>query len=483
MASYAVAHLKLGMELHETGYKFDSAQRLGIYLTNTLEEAAKKSEKLIAKWISDEANEASEIKRDRPILVILGNPPYSGHSANRSEIVRQLRPGDSYKVIKGGPLRSNKVTKVLTAKKARSAKEKTFIGDLIDDYKVVDGAPLKEKNLKWLQDDYVKFIRWSQWRIERTGYGVLAMITNHKYIDSLTFRGMRQALVQAFNEIYVYDLHGNKKTKERAPAGGKDDNVFDIKQGVAIILAIKKKGNAESAAVRHSDLWGSRKCKYDLLSQTSIKETNWVDLAPHSPAYLLIPQKEEGLTEYDRGWKVTDIMPINSLGIATARDEFTVQFTKQEVRAVIHDFSALSPEEARAKYDLGEDSRDWKVELAQADLIQSNLIDSNIVPILYRPFDSRFTYYTGKSRGFHCMPRGKVMHHVLAGENLVFSTSRGIEIPGFQHAFCSRHVIGHHAVSLKEVNYCIPLYLHPPGNQVESSQISLAGCGKSRAKV
>jgi len=470
MAPYAIAHLKLGLELQETGYSFGSATRLGIYLTNTLEEVPKKSEKLIAKWISDEANEASEIKRDRPILVILGNPPYSGHSANRSQVVRQLRPGDSYKVVSGGPLRANKVTKILTAKTAKTVREKTFIGDLIDDYKVVDGAPLREKNPKWLQDDYVKFIRWSQWRIELTGYGILAMITNHKYLDNTTFRGMRQALLQAFNEIYVYDLHGNKKKKERAPAGGKDDNVFDIQQGVAIILAIKKKGDAGRANVRHSHLWDSRKGKYDLLSQTSIKETSWVDLAPHSPAYLFIPQKQEGFTEYDRAWKITEIMPINSLGIATARDELTVQLTKGEVRAVIDDFSVLSTEEARAKYDLGEDARDWKVELAQADLMQSTLKDSNIVPILYRPFDLRFTYYTGKSRGFHCMPRGKVMHHVLAGKNLVFSTSRGIEIPGFEHAFCSRHVIGHHAVSLKEVNYCLPLYLHPPARPKKRSQ-------------
>ncbi|HEV2176177.1 MAG TPA: N-6 DNA methylase, partial [Terriglobia bacterium] len=186
MAPYAIAHLKLGMELQRTGYSFGSEQRLGVYLTNTLEEAAKKSEKLFAQWISEEANAAAEIKRDRPILVVLGNPPYSGHSANRSR-------------DEEGKL--------------------TFIGQLIEDYKKVDGRPLGEKNPKWLQDDYVKFIRFAQWRIERTGYGVLGFITNHGYLDNPTFRGMRQQLMRCFSDIYVYNLHGNSKKKERAPDG------------------------------------------------------------------------------------------------------------------------------------------------------------------------------------------------------------------------------------------------------------------------
>jgi predicted helicase len=206
MAPYAVAHLKLGMELQETGYKFGSDQRLGIYLTNTLEEAARKSQKLFAEWISEEANAAAEIKRTRPILVVLGNPPYSGHSANRSR-------------DENGKL--------------------TFIGNLIEDYKQIDGQPLGERNPKWLQDDYVKFIRFAQWRIERTGHGILGFVTNHGYLDNPTFRGMRQSLMHSYGEIHVYDLHGNTKKPDISPDGSKDENVFDIQQGVAIILAVK----------------------------------------------------------------------------------------------------------------------------------------------------------------------------------------------------------------------------------------------------
>jgi len=201
MAPYAIAHLKLGQQLRETGYQFTSGQRLGVYLTNTLEEAAKKSESLLglAKLISDEGDAASHIKRDEPVMVVLGNPPYSGHSANKGE----------------------------------------WIGRMVRDYYQVDGKPLGEKNPKWLQDDYVKFLRFAQWCIKQTGHGIVAMITNHGYLDNPTFRGMRQSLMNTFDEIYILDLHGNSKKKEKAPDGGEDKNVFDIQQGVAICLLVK----------------------------------------------------------------------------------------------------------------------------------------------------------------------------------------------------------------------------------------------------
>jgi type I restriction-modification system DNA methylase subunit len=199
MAPYAIAHLKLGLQLQELGYQFTNKQRLGIYLTNTLDEAMKKSEILFGQFIAQEANEASEIKRDAPVMVVLGNPPYSGHSANKSE----------------------------------------WIAGLIKDYYYVDGKPLNEKNPKWLQDDYVKFIRFGQWRIDQTGSGILAFITNHGYLDNPTFRGMRQSLETTFDKIYLLDLHGNSKKKEVAPDGSPDKNVFDIQQGVAVAIMVK----------------------------------------------------------------------------------------------------------------------------------------------------------------------------------------------------------------------------------------------------
>jgi Type ISP C-terminal specificity domain/N-6 DNA Methylase len=427
MAPYAVAHLKLGLELQRTGYKFGSEQRLGIYLTNTLEEAAKKSEKLFAQWISDEANAAAEIKRTRPILVILGNPPYSGHSANRSR-------------DENGKL--------------------TFIGKLIEDYKMVDGEPLGEKNPKWLQDDYVKFIRFAQWRIERTGHGILGFITNHRYLYNPTFRGMRQQLMQSFNEIHIYDLHGNSRSKERAPDGSEDKNVFDIQQGVAIILAVRKPGERSGGKVHHADLWGEREEKYAILSKKDVTTTEWKELTPTSPDYLLTPGSEELRQEYSGGWLLSDAMPVNSIGVVTARDSLTIHFTPDEVWKTVQDFVSLPVEEARSKYKLGKDVRDWKVEDAQKDLRATGMKKEHIVPILYRPFDARFTYYTGKSRGFHCYPRREVMAHMLAGPNIGLATSRNVEVENVEHFFCSQYAMGHHAVSLKEVNFLYPLYLY-----------------------
>ncbi|MFM2063421.1 MAG: hypothetical protein RLZZ507_3091 [Cyanobacteriota bacterium] len=199
IAPYAIAHLKIGLQLQNYGYQFTSKQRLGIYLTNTLDEALKKSEILFGQYVAQEANEAAAIKRDFPVMIVLGNPPYSGHSANKSE----------------------------------------WISGLVKDYYYVDGLPLKERNPKWLQDDYVKFIRFGQWRIEKTGSGILAFITNHGYLDNPTFRGMRQSLAKTFDEIYIMDLHGNSKKKEVTPDGLPDKNVFDIQQGVAICFMIK----------------------------------------------------------------------------------------------------------------------------------------------------------------------------------------------------------------------------------------------------
>jgi predicted helicase len=211
MAPYAVAHLKLGLLLQETGYQLveqasspvhsagqtgaSVPPRLGIYLTNTLEEAIKKSELLFAQYIVEEAEAAAHIKKDLPIMAVLGNPPYSGISANAS------------------------VRSVEDPKTGKMKKELTWIGKLIEDYKKVDSKPLGEKNPKWLQDDYVKFIRFGQWRIERTGQGVLGFITNHAYLDNPTFRGMRQSLMNTFTDIYILDLHGNAKKREVADFG------------------------------------------------------------------------------------------------------------------------------------------------------------------------------------------------------------------------------------------------------------------------
>lgn len=450
MGAYAVAHFKLGMQLAAQDlpdgratwtYDFAGDDRLGVYLTNTLEEAVRRSDMLMARYISDEANAAVNVKRDLPIMVVLGNPPYAGHSANASwRLERVSRPGA----------------------RERMRRVPTWIGDRLQTYYEVDGQPLGERNPKWLQDDYVKFIRFGQWRIEKTGAGVLAFITNHGYLDNPTFRGMRQQLMQTFTDIYVLDLHGNARKREQAPDGGPDDNVFDIEQGVAIGLFVKAPGQDGPARVHHAELWGEREGKYDWLDQSDVKTTDWTTLAPQSPFYLFVPQNVDLRAEYEDGWKITEAMPVNSLGVTTARDRLTIHWTDDDLKRTVEDFAALPTEEAREKYSLRRDARDWKVALAQADLHDHPDSEKHISSILYRPFDTRITYYTGRSRGFMCMPRSEVMHHMLAGKNVGISTIRSVEIGrGFEHVFCSRDLIQLHTVSIKEVNYLFPLWRYP----------------------
>ena len=430
IAPYTVAHLKLSQFLHDKGYVMQPDERLNIYLTNTLE-TIEPQRHLLLPALSREVEAAQAIK-DKPVLVITGNPPYSGHSKNTGK----------------------------------------WITELIDTYKKVNGKPLGEKNSKWLQDDYVKFIRFAQWKMEQVEEGVVGLITNHSFLDNPTFRGMRHSLMQTFPQIYVLDLHGNTRKKERTLEGGKDENVFDIEQGVAISLLVKKKGL--SPAVYHADLWGNRQGKYRALLEIEKDAVEWTEPHPSSPFYLFIPQDEALREEYEQGWRVTEIFPVNSVGITTARDRLTIQHSEDAIWKTVQDFAALPVEEARQKYELGSDARDWKIALAQRDLEDSGLSQDHIVPIAYRPFDTRHTYYTGHSRGFHCRPRGKVMYHMLAGENLGLCASRGKETGGgWEHVFCCDRIIQHHTVSLKEVNYLFPLYLYPPPEGREKSKRGL----------
>jgi len=439
MAPYAVAHLKLGMQLagfdlpHEQreqwAYPFDKGERLGIYLTNTLEEGIQRGEEFWTRFLSEESNLAAAVKRDKPIMVVLGNPPYSGHSANKSW-------DDEHGNY-------------------------TFIGRLLQDYYPSgDDGLKKEKNPKWLQDDYVKFMRWGQWRIAQSGSGILAFITNHGYLDNPTFRKMRRELLSAFNHIYILNLHGNQRKKETTPDGSRDENVFDIQQGVAIAFFVKEQGNPAPAKVQYADLWGARDAKYHILETKDLQHTKWKTVAAAAPFHLFIPQDDKRSAEYANFLKITDIMPVHSVGIVTARDKLAVQFTKEEMWRTINDFVALPPDEARRKYDLGPDARDWTVKLAQEDLRASGPTKEKLCPILYRPFDKRVTYYTGKDRGFHCRPRTAVMRHMVGHGNMALCTTRGIEISaGWNHTICSDEPIQLHSVSLKEANYIFPLFL------------------------
>lgn len=255
MAPYAVGHLKMSFLLEELGYKLSDNERFKLYLTNTLEMDELEQISIPGlSSLSEESHLAGKIKKEQPVLVILGNPPYSGISANINDWTEKL-------------LKQNL--------------------DGAQSYYEVDGKPLGERNPKWLQDDYVKFLRFAQWKIQKAGAGIVGMITNHSYLDNPTFRGMRQSLMKTFNEIYILDLHGNSLKKETAPDGEKDENVFDIRQGTAIAIFVKQKEKSD-CKVYHAELFGKRQNKYEWLDAHQLNIKNYQQLKPESPWYFFI---------------------------------------------------------------------------------------------------------------------------------------------------------------------------------------------------
>jgi len=496
MAPYTVAHLKLALQLQEQGFEFSQGERLHVYLTNTLDQLHQQTAAMLGQWIAKENEGAEHIKLDKPVVVVVGNPPYSGESRNKSD----------------------------------------WIMALLQSYKTEpEGGPLKERNSKWLNDDYVKFIRFAHDRINRTGHGIVAFITNHGWLDNPTFRGMRAQLMAEFDHIYVLDLHGNSKKKERTPqalhALGDDKNVFDIEQGVSITFLVKLPASAGvgqplrtggagawgtkpheafeltayepgaskkhktrkleggqvklKARIHQADLWGSRDHKYAWLQAHDLASTLWQTLVPALPQLLLTPRDETDAAEYERGWKVTDIFPVNSVGIVTARDSLTIHFTPEALKQTIESFAKLPVEDAREKFKLGEDVQDWSVADAQKDLNDARQLPkdahgavlkklppksewpldlSRIVPIAYRPFDTRFTYYTGRSKGFHCRARGEVMRHLVSlKDNVSLTVCRQMNGDDWAHALVAEGLVESCHVSNKtsEIGAPIPLWLLP----------------------
>jgi predicted helicase len=391
MASYTIAHLKLGMTLHETGVQ-NLNQRLGVYLTNTLEEPKDYSNQGnlfgLMDTIAEEAKSASRIKSEYPIMCVIGNPPYSGESMNPD-----YTDNDVYKVEPGG-------------------KEK-----------------LKERNSKWINDDYVKFIRFAESLIEKNGEGVMGMITAHGYIDNPTFRGMRWHLRKTFDKIYIVDLHGNSNKKETSPDGSKDENVFDIKTGVSIILGVKNKTKKEGelAQILKADLYGIREDKFEKLNISSVEGLEWVELPNQSDIWIL---EGKGKVEYQQGFSVAEIFPINSVGVVTAKDKILINDDKKDLLKNVADFYKIEPEE---KF---------------------------IQKISYRPFDNKFVYFDTELVE---RSREKVMRHLLGKENIGFVTNRQVKAgDAWQHLLLANAIIESTYTSNKtsEIGSVFPLYLH-----------------------
>lgn len=431
MASYAMAHLKLDLLLTETKFAPTTLQRLRVYLTNSLEAYHPDTGTLFANWLSTEANEANHIKRDTPVMCVIGNPPYSGESANKGKWIMKLM--QDYKKEPGG-------------------KEK-----------------LKERNPKWINDDYVKFLRYGQHFIEKNRSGILAFINPHGYLDNPTFRGMRWHLLKTYDKIFTIDLHGNSKKKETAPDGSTDTNVFDIQQGVSVNIFVKtgKKKTNELGKVLHYDLYGKRDFKYDFLNENSILSIDFNELPNVAPMYFMVQKNFEAQKSYDKGFSVSELFSLNNVGIVTARDKFTIHQTKEDVKSTIDKFLSLDDEEARKTFNLGKDVRDWKVSYAKADLENCYPNKGSFTKLSYRPFDNKWTFFTGKSKGFHCYPRTEVMQHFTLGKNIGLALCKQFKTgENYVHAFIANKIIESSYVSNRtsEITSTFPLYIYPKFN-------------------
>lgn len=415
MASYAMAHLKLDLLLSETGFIPTKDQRFRVYLTNSLEESHPNTGTLFDNWLSTEANEANFIKRDKPVMCVIGNPPYSVSSHNKSK----------------------------------------WIEKLTTDYK----RDLNERNIQPLSDDYIKFIRFGQHYIDKNGSGVLAYISNNSFIDGIIHRQMRKNLLESFDKIYILDLHGSTKKNETSADGRKDENVFDIMQGVSINIFIKtgmKKKNSH-ADVYHSDLFGTRDFKYESLNSNSLKSTLWEKLTSHSPNYFFTKKDFSGKSSYELGFKINSLFIHNACGLVTARDSLVIRPKKSDLEDVVRDFRNLDENSFRNKYNERKDSRDWSYLRAKKDL------DNSIITTIdYRPFDKRFIIYSANSKGILSYPRNEIMRNMLSSNNLALLICKQQSTFDFQHIFITDTLSDKCSVSLqtKEASYHFPLYIN-----------------------
>ena len=348
-------------------------------------------------------------------MVIMGNPPYSSVSSNNGD----------------------------------------WITNLIEDYKYIDGKHFNERK-HWLNDDYVKFIRFGQHFIDKNGEGILAFINPHGFLDNTTFRGMRSHLLRSFDTIYTIDLHGNSKKKEVSPDGTPDVNVFDIMQGVSINLFVKNKNRSEDASVivKHFDLYGKRDDKYRFLTTHNLKDISFKTLNPKIPYFFLVPKDDEHLLSYNQGFKIDEIFRHNNVGFVSANDILNLSFSENDQRNKINDIINLDENSWRQRYERPYDSQSWKYLWAKEDAEKNR--ESELTKINYRPFDFRWSLYTGKSGGLFARPSYQIMKNLKDRENI------GLVIPKINKEdncfFISNKIISHKFCSAYDSNSIFPLY-------------------------
>ena len=419
MAPYAIAHIKIAMKLAETGYlpKDHAGPRVRVYLTNSLEEPIGLGDQttmnFITESLAEEVRGVDQIKAHTPITVVTGNPPYAVGSCNKND----------------------------------------WIDNLISDYK----KGLNEKKLT-LSDDYIKFLRYSEWCVEKTGYGIVAMITNNSFIDGINHRQMRKHLLHTFDKIYILDLHGNSRKKESAPDGSIDENVFEIMQGVSINLLAKNNKNKlrKLYDVFNCSLFGKKMFKYKELLKSKLHNVKWEKLLCTEPYFFFVPKIFDSAVIYNNYISLSELFENYNSGIETAKDNILIQFNRKDMIDIENILTKNKLEELFDIFNLDTE----KIKQLKTDIERDDYV---ITEILYRPFDTRFTIYSERSQGILWRPRHNTSKHFIYGRNLGLIFKRGFDDSDSVPVFLSNKIIDRRSWSRPGSNgadYIAPLYLY-----------------------
>ncbi|EPH5453012.1 type ISP restriction/modification enzyme [Campylobacter jejuni] len=460
IAPYTIAHLKISQSFKEEfNSPLNDDESLKIALTNTLyfksisKEQNDQNTLFTLIDLTKEFKKAQKIKEEQ-ILIITGNPPYSGASSNKGLYEDEIKISYGLEPSKANLSKEQKECINLYFQEKTKQNTNTFKA-IYEKHKLEN-----EKNPKWLLDDYVKFIRFAQSKIDSQESGIFAFISNNGFLDNPTFRGMRYSLMQSFDKIYILNLHGDTRKKEKASDGSKDDNVFDIMQGVSINIFIKQNSKTKNTKIYYHDLYGKRKDKYEFLYENDLNSIKWTLVKNNEPFYLFLPQNNDLLEEYNKGISVKDMFMLSSTGICTQRDSVTIQKTKQDIVNLVNDFCKLDEVTLKEKYNIEKDGRDWQLSKAINSLKNTK---GAFKQVAYRPFDPCWTYYNGESRAFMAYPRDEVMEHFLENENIGLMIGRQFSAIGsdiFDIVFCTDKIT--------DLNFyrrggeqIFPLYLYP----------------------
>ncbi len=463
IAPYTIAHLKISQSFKEEfNSPLNDDESLKIALTNTL------YSKSISKEQNDqntlftlidltrEFKKAQKIKEEQ-ILIITGNPPYSGASSNKGLYEDEIKISYGLEPSKANLSKEQKKYINLYFQEKTKQNTSTFKA-IYEKHKLEN-----EKNPKWLLDDYVKFIRFAQSKIDSQESGIFAFISNNSFLDNPTFRGMRYSLMQSFDKIYILNLHGDTRKKEKAPDGSKDDNIFDIMQGVSINIFIKQNSKVKNTKIYYHDLYGKRKDKYEFLYENDLNSIKWTLVKNNEPFYLFLPQNNDLLEEYNKGISVKDMFMLSGVGICSKRDNIVFHNKKENLMQLLKDFNTKTKDELYKIYDIGEDSRDWKLDSAiKAVNKNCDNLENFIKKCHYRPFDKKWTYYIENSKAFMAYPVYDIFEHFLENENIGLICNRTVSLQTFNHNFITQYIADLHILETGNASaYIFPLYLYP----------------------